>query len=127
VAWSSAAPQALSNKSHPSHALSFQAIQEQQASKPPPKGPPKSLRQIQDEEQEAAFLTWFEEESARIQKQEAALLAGVMAEEQPKGQHGRGDKSGHVKRPRGEQGGRGRGRGRERRGKEHPSSSALVS
>lgn len=120
----------MSNRSNPSHALSFQAIQEQQASKPLPKGPPKSLRQIQDEEQEAAFLTWFEEESARIQRQEAALLADVMAEERSKEQHERGDKSGQVKHPRGEQGGRGRGRGRRRergRGKEHPSSSALVS
>jgi hypothetical protein len=118
----------MSNRSNPSHALSFQAIQEQQASKPLPKGPPKSLRQIQDEEQEVAFLAWFEEESAKIQQ--AALLANVMQDERPKEQPGRGDKSGQGRRARGEQGGaaRGRGRGRERgRGKEHPSSSALVS
>lgn len=110
--------QSVSDKS-----MSFEAIQEQQAAKPVPRGPPRSLREIQEEEQEIAFLTWFEKESARIQQQEADMLMRTLSEQQPsRGSSRRGRKPASSKRSsRGE---RGSGRGR---GKEVRVSTASVS
>jgi inhibitor of Bruton tyrosine kinase len=90
--------------------LSFAAIQEQQSVKPPVCGPPKSLREIQDEEQEAAFLIWFEEESARLRKQEEAIPASSYGGE-PQIHGGQTKRAGHAKRGRGRERGRGRARG----------------
>jgi inhibitor of Bruton tyrosine kinase len=92
--------------------LSFAAIQKQQSVKPPVYGPPKSLREIQDEEQEAAFLIWFEKESARLRKQEEEAITASYGGEIHGGQTKR---AGHAKRGRGERGrrrARGQGPGR---------------
>ncbi|KAG8809009.1 hypothetical protein FRC17_003655 [Serendipita sp. 399] len=95
-----------------SQCMSFAAIQEEQAAKPAPPGPRKSLREIQEEEQEAAFLRWFEEESTRIQQREAAAIATALSEQSRKSKSSRGGRGGN--RGRGERG-KGRGRGIDHR------------
>jgi hypothetical protein len=124
-----ASPQPLVERSSGGRNVSFAAIQEQQAAKAVPKGPPKSLREIQEEEQEIAFLTWFEEESARIQAQEAATMQAALAKETPGNtQEKRDRKSGGKRqgrsRGRGGGGGGSRGRGGDRADTEtrHPRS-----
>ncbi|PVF97010.1 hypothetical protein CPB86DRAFT_761016 [Serendipita vermifera] len=127
AAWASPKPTVESSSA--GRNVSFAAIQEQQAANAAPKGPPKSLREIQEEEQEIAFLTWFEEESARIQAQEAASMQAALAKESPTNVQGKRDrKSGGNRqgkgRGRGGGGGGGRGRGGDRTDTEtrHPRS-----
>lgn len=119
-AWSSHAPSFSPRLT----TTSFAAIQEQQqAANPILRGPVKTLKEIQDEEQEAAFLLWFEQESVKVQKQEALLNSNEPSttEESPtkvanrrgrgQGSHRRGGRHGSGR-------GGGRGRGREREGRE---------
>lgn len=105
-AWSNNRP-ALPAPRVPSQGLSFAAIQEQQATKAPVSGPPKTLREIQEEEQEIAFLMWFESESARVKKQEEEALSSVMAERQ-------NEPNKKINANRRGRGGRERGRGKGR-------------
>lgn len=119
-AWSSHAPSFPPSLS-PTTTTSFAAIQEQQAAKPILRGPVKTLKEIQDEEQEAAFLLWFEQESVKVQKQEALLNSNEPSttQESPTkvaNRRGRGQGS-HRRGGRHASGrGGGRGRGREREG-----------
>lgn len=83
---------------------SFASIQQQQqkAKAAPSNAPKKSLREIQEEEQEIAFLQWFEEESAKVQQHAAGGEKEIIGEaSSPRGKKPRGN------RPRG----RGRGAG----------------
>lgn len=111
-AWASP-PQPRMDKREGRKNPSFLEIQEQQASMPLPKGPPKSLKQIQEEEQEAAreaaFLSWFEAESARVQQQNAQVDAKTLQGNGQRENVSRRGKSGEGKRGRG--GTRGKGRG----------------
>ncbi|KAG8770578.1 hypothetical protein FRC16_006302, partial [Serendipita sp. 398] len=109
-AWS--AVPAITTSPSSSQRMSFATIQEEQAVRPAPPGPRKSIREIQEEEQEASFLKWFEEESTRIQQREAAAIAAALSEQTRKAKNGRGGKGGN--RGRGERG-RGRGRGMDHR------------
>ncbi|KAG8752328.1 hypothetical protein FRC14_007137 [Serendipita sp. 396] len=109
-AWS--AVPAITTSPSSSQRMSFATIQEEQAVRPAPPGPRKSIREIQEEEQEASFLKWFEEESTRIQQREASAIAAALSEQTRKAKNGRGGKGGN--RGRGERG-RGRGRGMDHR------------
>ncbi|KAG8811719.1 hypothetical protein FRC17_002346 [Serendipita sp. 399] len=109
-AWSATPPPQTTSTL--SQCMSFAAIQEEQAVKPAPPGPRKGLREIQEEEQESAFLRWFEEESARVQQREAAAIATALSEQSKKSKSSRGGRGGN--RGRGERG-KGRGRGIDHR------------
>jgi len=93
---------------------SFAAIQEQQAAKPPVYAPPKSLKEIQDEEQEIAFLNWFEAESEKLRKQEEDALVSSISGGQSTTYTGQGNRVGHARRGRGDRE-RGKRRGRRQR------------
>ena len=89
--------------------------------------PVKSLKEIQEEEQEIAFLMWFEEESARVQQENERRV--TLALDNPAGESGgsaRARGKGGVRdrgRGRGSRSERGRGRGRDR--KEQASAAAV--
>ncbi len=83
--------------------------------------PVRSLKEIQEEEQEIAFLMWFKEESARVQQEnERRVTLALNATDESEGSARARGKGGRG-RGRGSRSERGRGRGR----REQASAAAV--